>query len=422
MAKVQIELPPKLIPIFSQPNMRYRMAWGGRGSGKTRSFALMTAIKGYMFAEAGESGIIVGAREFMNSTTDSSMEEIKQAIRSVAFLNDYYEIGEHYIRSKNRRVQYSFVGLRHNLDSIKSKARILLCWVDEAESVSEAAWRKLLPTVRENGSEIWVTWNPEHKDSATSQRFRQAQIIDDATGEIIGVGVELNYNDNPWFPQVLELERRRDQAHLDEATYRWIWQGDYLELSEAQIFANHYQVKEFCPDPQLWDGPYQGLDFGFAKDPTAATRSWIYDDCLWVEYEAGAVGLELDQTVGFLSHNIPQFEQYPTYADSARPESISHLKNKGLSKLKACQKGKGSVEDGIAHLKSFRTIYLHPRCSQTQYEFRHYAYKKDRLSEDILPIIIDADNHYIDSLRYALEQVMKRKTAIKINPQVLGRL
>lgn len=106
MAKVQIELPPKLIPIFSQPNMRYRMAWGGRGSGKTRSFALMTAIKGYMFAEAGESGIIVGAREFMNSTTDSSMEEIKQAIRSVAFLNDYYEIGEHYIRSKNRRVQY----------------------------------------------------------------------------------------------------------------------------------------------------------------------------------------------------------------------------------------------------------------------------------------------------------------------------
>ena len=161
MSKVQIELPPKLIPLFSEPNVRYRSSWGGRGSGKTRTFALMTAIKGYMYAEAGVRGLILGAREFMNSLEESSMEEIKQAIRSVPFLNDYYEMGEKYIRTKNRRVNYGFAGLRHNLDSIKSKARILLCWVDEAETVSEIAWRKLLPTVREDNSEVWITWNPE---------------------------------------------------------------------------------------------------------------------------------------------------------------------------------------------------------------------------------------------------------------------
>ena len=85
MSKVQIELPPKLIPLFSTPNIRYRSSWGGRGSAKTRSFALMTAIKGYMYAEAGVSGLILGAREYMNSLSDSSMEEIKQAIRSVPF-------------------------------------------------------------------------------------------------------------------------------------------------------------------------------------------------------------------------------------------------------------------------------------------------------------------------------------------------
>ena len=413
MSKVQIELPPKLIPLFSVQNVRYRSSWGGRGSSKTRTFALMTAIKGYMFAEAGISGMILGAREFMNTLSDSSMEEIKQAIRSVPFLNDYYDIGETYIRTKNKCVYYSFCGLRHNIDSIKSKARILLCWVDEAETVSEIAWRKLLPTVREANSEIWITWNPERRDSATSTRFRHEQIIDTATGEIIGVGVEMNYTDNPWFPEELEIERRRDQANLDDATYRWIWEGDYLELSEAQIFRNKYDIKDFEPNPDTWDGPYQGLDFGFANDPLACTRSWIYDDCLWIEYEAGKVGLELDDTVAFLAEHIPDVELYSTYADNARPESISHLKRHGLNRIKPCEKGKGSVEDGIAFIQSFKKVYIHSRCTETLYEFRHYSYKKDRLTDEVLPIIVDAFNHYIDSIRYALEKISKGRRLVK---------
>ncbi|WP_038931189.1 phage terminase large subunit, partial [Yersinia pestis] len=82
-------------------------------------------------------------------------------------LNAFFDIGEKYIRTKDRRISYVFCGLRHNLDSIKSKARILLAWIDEAESVSEMAWRKLTPTVRgDDESEIWVTWNPEVRGSA----------------------------------------------------------------------------------------------------------------------------------------------------------------------------------------------------------------------------------------------------------------
>lgn len=420
--KVQIEIPPKLIPIFSQPNVRYRSSWGGRGSAKTRTFALMTAIRGYMFAEAGISGLILGAREFMNTLSESSMEEIKQAIRSVPFLDSYYDMGENYIRTKNRRVSYGFAGLRHNLNSIKSKARILLCWVDEAETVSEVAWRKLLPTVREDGSEVWITWNPERRDSATSQRFRHEEIYDELTGELIGVGCEMNYSDNPWFPEVLEIERRQDQANQDDATYRWIWEGDYLELSEAQIFRNKYEIKDFIPDPKEWDGPYQGLDFGFAQDPTAATRVWIHDQCLWVEYDAAKIGLELDDTKPFLCKKIPDFEKYATYADNARPESISHLKGKGLHRIKACEKGKGSVEDGIEHIKSFKKVYIHSRCKDTINEFRNYSYKKDRLTDEVLPIIVDEFNHCIDSIRYGLEKVMKRKMGLKINPAILNRM
>ena len=430
MSSVNIELPPKLIPIFSIPYIRYRSSWGGRGSSKTRSFAKMTAIKGYMFAEMGVSGTLLCGREFMNSLADSSMEEIKQAIRSEPFLNDYYEMGENYIRTKNRLVDYSFCGLRHNLDSIKSKARILLAWIDESETVSEMAWRKLLPTVREEitlptgekiFSEVWVTWNPEKRDSATSQRFRHEQIFDDK-GVLIGVGCEMNYMDNPWFPEVLDIERRRDKANQDDATYRWIWEGAYLELSEAQIFRNKYESREFEADPKKWDGPYIGLDFGFSQDPTACVKAWIHDGCIWIDYEAGKVGLELDDTVDFLKQRIPEIEKYPIGADSARPESISHLKRKGLFRIKGVEKGKGSVEDGIEFIKSFKKVYIHPRCKQTLFEFREYAYKKDRLTDEVLPIVVDANNHYIDALRYALEPIMKRKLRLNINPDILGQL
>lgn len=402
MSKVQIELPPKLIPIFSTANVRYRSSWGGRGSGKTRTFALMTAIKGYMYAEAGVSGLILGAREHLNSLSDSSMEEIKQAIRAVPFLNAYYEMGENYIRTKNRRVSYGFAGLRHNLDSIKSKARILLCWVDEAETVSEMAWRKLLPTVREDDSEVWVTWNPERKDSATSKRFRHEQIFDDLTGELIGVGCEMNYSDNPWFPDVLEIERRQDQKNLDDATYRWIWEGDYLELSEAQIFRNKYKVEAF--DDELWktaDRLFFGADFGFANDPNTLIRSFILENTLYIEYEAFGVGVDLDEMAQFYE-SVPGARDWPIKGDCSRPETISYLRRQGFN-IEAAEKWPGSVEDGIAHIKGFETVVIHPRCKKTLEEFRNYSYKKDRLTDEVLPIIVDKWNHGIDALRYSLD-------------------
>lgn len=401
--KAQIEIPPKLIPVFATPNMRYRGSFGGRGSGKTRTFAKMTAVFAYQRAMNGDSGVILCGREFMNSLEDSSLEEIKQAIRSESFLEAFFEIGEKFIRTKCGRISYIFTGLRHNLDSIKSKARILVAWVDEAESVSEMAWRKLMPTVRENNSEIWVTWNPENKGSSTDLRFRQSK----PENAII---VEMNYSDNPWFPEVLEQERLNDRARLDDATYRWIWEGAYLEASEAQIFRGKYQELEFEPNPDF-DGPYYGLDFGFAQDPTAAVKCWVFNNDLYIEHEAGKVGLELDETTQFITKGVPQIADHVVRADSARPESISYLKRHGLPRIIGVEKWKGSVEDGIEHIKSYNKVYIHSRCQHTLNEFRLYSYKTDRLSGDVLPVVIDAHNHFIDALRYALAPLMQVKSA-----------
>mgnify|MGYP002757241119 FL=1 len=406
MSKARIELPPKLIPVFSG-EARYRCAHGGRGSAKTRSFAMMTAVRTYMFAEAGVSGVILGAREYMNSLSESSMEEIKQAIRSVPWLDAYFEIGEQYIRTKNRRVSYVFAGLRHNLDSIKSKARILIAWVDEAESVSETAWQKLAPTVREQGSEIWVTWNPEKDGSPTDKRFRKEPPPNSKV-------VELNYSDNPWFPEVLDQERQADRDRLDDQTYAWVWDGAYRENSDAQILSGKYRVAEFEPQPG-WDGPYFGLDWGFSQDPTAGVKCWVGDGRLWIEYEAGKVGLENDDIADYVIQRLPGIEQHTVRADSARPETISHVKSKGrdgkrqcLPKLEAVEKWKGSVEDGIAHLRGYKEIVIHERCTQVLREARLYSYKVDRKSGDVLTDIVDANNHYIDALRYALGPLIKR--------------
>ncbi|WP_211823922.1 PBSX family phage terminase large subunit [Proteus terrae] len=401
MTVARIEIPPKLIPAF-EGNYRYRCSHGGRGSAKTRTFALMTAIRGYMAAMNGQSGVILCAREYMNSLEESSMEEVKQAIRSVPWLNDFYELGEKYIRTKCRSVNYVFAGLRHNLDSIKSKARILIAWVDEAESVSEIAWTKLTPTVREAGSEIWVTWNPERDGSATDKRFRKNP-PDNA------VVVEMNYGDNPWFPSVLEEERLSDQERLDSATYAWIWEGAYLENSDKQVLANKYVVQSFPDD--LWqkaDRLLFGADFGFAKDPNTLLRQFILNDCLYIEYEVYGAGVELDHMPAFYD-KIPESRKWPIKADSARPETISYLKRQGFN-ISAAKKWQGSVEDGITHLRGFKQIIIHPRCKETAKEARLYSYKTDRITGEVLPVIEDKNNHCWDASRYGLDGYITQKS------------
>lgn len=400
----QIKIPPKLVPVFDfSRHYRFRGARGGRGSAKTRSFALAAALRADELAEQGQSGIILCGREFMNSLEDSSMAEVKAAIESIPWLREQYDIGEKYIRTKNRRIEFVFAGLRHNLDSIKSKSRILIAWVDEAEAVSEVAWQKLLPTVREEGSEVWVTWNPEQDGSPTDKRF----VKHPPENSIV---VELNYHDNPYFPDSLEQQRQDDKKRMDDGTYAWIWEGAYREESEAQIFAKCYEVAEFEPDAD-WT-MVQGLDWGFANDPTAAVRCYVWDDKLFISHEAGKVGLELDDTPDFITKRIPDFEKWETRADNARPESIRYVNRHGLPRVKACDKGKGSVEDGIAHIKSYQRVTIHPRCSETIREFRTYSYKVDRLSGAVKPEPQDADNHYIDALRYSLEPLMKPRSEI----------
>ena len=271
MATARIELPPKLIPVF-EGEADVRGAYGGRGSAKTRSFAKMTAIRAYMWDAAGREGQILCARQFMNSLADSSFEEVKAAICSEPWLLEHFEIGEKYIRTVSGRVYYTFAGLDRNIDSVKSKARILLCWVDEAEPVSDDAWSVLIPTLREEDSELWVTWNPKRKTAPVEARFRGS------ADQRVKVA-EINWRDNPWFPAILDRVRLRDEQDRPDS-YGHIWDGQYVAIASGAYFADALnkakadgRITTVPRDPIL---PVRAFfDLGGAGARADATAIWI---------------------------------------------------------------------------------------------------------------------------------------------------
>src|SRR5690554_5615279 len=397
---LRIELSEKLVPVLSPPlgTFRYRVLRGGRGSGKSFSVAKMSAIWG-----AIQPIRILCTREFQNSIKQSFYAEVVNAIQSDDWLQTQYDIGRDFIRHKHNGTEYLFAGLRHNIDSIKSMAQIDLCIVEEAETVPHASWRDLIPTIRAPNSEFIIIYNPKRRDSWVAQQF------DGDTLPARTALVTVNAEDNPWFPLVLEEQRKYDRENLDPALYRHIWEGAYYEQSEAQVFAGRYKVSEFEPAPD-WEGPYFGVDFGFANDETAAVKAWINGDTLYIEHELYEKHLETDLMADLLIQQVPGIESHVSRADNARPETISYLKRHGIPRMEACKKGKGSVEDGVAFIKSFRQVIIHPRCANTAMEFDLYSYKIDRLSGDVLPVLVDKFNHAVDALRYALEPIMRRDT------------
>ena len=397
MSEADIKLPQRIVDVFGPPrgSFQYRVARGGRGSGKSVGAATVAALWGY-----AEPLRILCVRQFQNSIAESFYREVVDALEMYPWLAAHYTITKESITGKNG-TQFIFKGLDRNPQSIKSLAKIDLTIVEEAEDIPEQSWINLEATIfRQPKSELWVIYNPKKENSPVDKRF----IKHTAPRAIVAT---VNWSDNPFFPDGLDLLRKRDMEIFDYATYAHIWEGDYLRNSKSQIFHGIFEQREFEAGGIGWDGPYQGLDWGYSQDPTAMIRAWVKDECLWIDYEAGGVGIELDD-VPKSCDAIPDWRKYAFRADSAQPSMISHVRRKGLDKIQGAVKGPGSVEDGIQFIRSFRKVYIHPRCKNVLNEFNIYSWKTDRLSGDILDVPVDAHNHWIDALRYALEPIMRR--------------
>lgn len=402
MTTATIRLPPKLARLYSKPRgailpngerLQYRAAHGGRGSAKSFSAAKMAAIWGYAAPLR-----ILCVREFQASIPESFHAELKAAIASEPWLEAAYDVGRDYLRGRNG-TEFIFRGLRRNTQSIKSLAKIDLTIVEEAEDVPEESWLALEATVlRQPLSELWAIWNPRDDGSPVDARFRKSTPSNALVAEV-------NWQDNPFFPDGLKKLRAREQARLDPNTYAHVWEGAYLVNSQRQVFGGKVRVDEFTPG-NGWDGPYFGVDFGFRPDPLAAVKVWVHDETVWIEREAYGQEIEIDAMARFITERIPGFAEHVSRADSAEPKTISYARRNGLPRMEPVKKWPNSVMEGVRFLRGFREIVIHPRCKDSIRDFRLYSHKVNTAG-DVLPDLEDANNHAPDAVRYALSPLIK---------------
>lgn len=384
---------------------RYKVFYGGRGSGKSWGFGEA------LIRRASEEPIrILCTREYQNSIADSVHRLLTDTINRLGMAS--------WFRSTKTSItslagaDFIFKGLHNNVQEIKSTEGVDICWVEEAHDVTHESWEVLGPTIRSKGSEIWVSFNTTDEQAATYQRFVKHKPRD-------AVVQLLNYDQNPHFTPELEKERlyylqmvedstTEVERIEDQAVYDHIWLGTPRKFNQAVIFAGKFIVEAFSEDLyKQSDRLHFGADFGFSQDPSTLLRMFILDNTLYVEYEAYGVGVELEEMEQFYDA-VPGSREWPIKADGSRPETISFIKRKGFN-ISAAEKWPGSVEDGITHLKGFKKIVVHPRCKHTASEFRLYSYKVDRNTKEVLPIVVDQHNHCIDGVRYGLGGYIQRR-------------
>jgi phage terminase large subunit len=339
----------------------------------------------------------VCVREVQKSLNQSVKRLLEAKIEALG-VGHYFEVQESVIKSRRGDGRIIFQGMQnHTADSIKSLEGYDCAWVEEAQSLSQRSLDLLRPTIRKPGSELWFTWNPRNDTDPIDVLLRGDRPPADA------LVARVNHTDNPWFPDVLRAELEYDRKR-DPDKYRHVWEGEYLRNSERRVFKN-WRVEEFeAPADAVLRF---GADWGFATDPTVLVRCYVVGRELFVDFEAYGVGCEIVDTPA-LFLTVPQSERWPIVADSARPETISHMRKNGFPKILPAVKGPKSLEEGVEWLKS-HDLVVHPRCVHLIDELTLYSYKADPLTGAVLPVLEDRDNHLIDALRYALEGA--RRTA-----------
>ena len=368
---------------------RYKVFYGGRGSGK--SWAIAEAL--IVMADMCKLRILC-CREIQKSIKDSSYQLLKDTALRLGIANRFVFL-ETEIRHKKTGSKFIFTGLLRNEQTIKSKEGIDICWCEEAQTISETSWETLIPTIRKDGSEIWLSFNPLNADDPTTVRF-----VENPPPE--AYVRKVNFDENPYFTEALRREMEWDRKN-DFEKYLHIWEGYPRTFSDAQIFRGKFTVEPFEDSlAEQSDRLFYGADFGFAQDPSTLIRSFMLDRKLYIDYEAYGVGVEIDE-LPQLYRSVPGADKWPIKADSARPETISYLRNRCGFNIDGAEKWQGSIEDGIAYLRSFDQIVIHPRCKHTADEFRLYSYKTDKTTNEVLPIILDKNNHCIDAIRYGLD-------------------
>ena len=257
----RIRFPKKFEALFQPEKTRYRIFYGGRGGAKSWCFARALLAKGTKSPLR-----ILCAREFQTSIKDSVHKLLSDQIYELN-MESFYEITQTTIRGLNG-TEFIFAGIKNNTNNIKSIEGIDVAWVEEAQSVSANSWNVLIPTIRKQDSEIWVSFNPELPTDDTWKRFVESPPES-------SVVVKVNWNDNPWFPETLNLERLSLKSR-DLSAYNNVWEGATRNTVDGAIFGKEMEQAEL--ENRITNVPYDPskgchiiFDLGWADN----TAAWI---------------------------------------------------------------------------------------------------------------------------------------------------
>jgi phage terminase large subunit len=371
-AIAKAEFPEKLSCLFDPPNSRYRVLFGGRGGAKSWGVA-----RALLILAAKDKLRVLCAREYQTSIKDSVHKLLSDQISELG-LDGFYEITQASIRGKNGS-EFFFVGLKNNISNVKSFEGVDICWVEEAQTVSKSSWNVLIPTIRKEKSEIWVTFNPELETDDTFQRF-VAHPPKDCVIE------KINWSDNPWFPETLRMEKD-DLKERDIEAYNTVWEGVCRQTVDGAVFAREMQAADL-----------EGRIMRVAYDPAKPVHAvfdlgWADATAIWFVQFIGmeihliryledtqrtiSHYLSLMQTFGYVYDTLwlPHDAQNKTLASNGR--SIEEIVRAAGYKVQIT--AKVPVSDSI---NAARTIF--PKCYFDREEcadglqcLRHYRYDVD---------------------------------------------
>jgi phage terminase large subunit len=378
---------PFIDPTHPQFNCRFKGAYGGRGTGKSHTIAELL-----LTVAVHHGPRIVCARQYQNSIAESVKALLENKI-------DLYKLPNFTIRNteivhRKSGARFTFHGLQINPESIKSLEGADILAIEEAANVTETSTDKLFPTIRRPNSQIWSVWNPEEPTDPIDKLHRGKDKHPDSVAIHVTQADNMHWSLSPLANEAAILKIR------DPLKWAWIYGGQYRSMSDARVFKH---VTKGRRETTLKDRPRFGLDFGFANDPNALIKFYLLDKgtTLYIAAAQRLTGLPTASIPAWL-RLIGESDRYAIVCDSARPETIDHLQRNGFDRATGAKKGAGSIEAGISYLQGLN-IVVDPLCEDVYDELIAYKYQVNRKTNEVLPVLQNGDDHYIDALRYGSE-------------------
>ena len=395
-AIAKAQFPAKLECLFNPEHIRYRVLFGGRGGAKSWGVARALLIKSVQNPLR-----VLCAREFQTSIKDSVHKLLSDQIIALG-LDSFFEITQAQIRGKNGS-EFNFVGLKNNVANVKSYEGVDICWVEEAQTVSRHSWNVLIPTIRKEKSEIWITFNPELETDETYQRF----VAKPPQNAIIQ---KINWSDNPWFPETLKDEKDALKSR-DIAAYNTVWEGMCKQTVDGAIFGREMQLAE--AENRIMNVPYDPVkpvhavfDLGWADMTAIWFVQFIGMETRLIRYyEVNQTTmteiLAKMQTFGYVYDTLwlPHDAQNKTLASQGR--SIEDIVRSAGYKTRILERV--PVVDSINAARTmFRSCYFdRENCHEGLQCLRHYRYEVDPETNQFSRTPLhDHYSHGADAFRY----------------------